>query len=199
MVIQDIVTLDIILIIVAFVVWPPYILMYVAREDIAWYNKLSKRVWLAPRYGIFMVLWAISLAVLITAGIIHLLGLTSFLIPNVYFYASTILFFVHITFLHYFLRTLFYQQSPISSIGTALLTLGTAIAVTVLYAIEGYWISFGLCVGYSVWHMYVTAMTINWYLSHPPRNDIKITTTSTILTTTPPTYMNSPAIVYTAN
>ena len=164
MAVDDIVTLELILFTIAIVFWPPYILMHFSNKDVAWYAGLSSLVMFAPRYWVFMFLWLFGLALLASSALLHMVSTVGYAIPDAEFLASTVLFFVLITLVHYLLKVIFRYRAPIAAMVTTLLALLTAIAVTVLYAVEGYWLEFGLMIAYCVWLLMVMFMTINWYL-----------------------------------
>ena len=152
--------------------WPPFLLMYVRREDYLWYDqRLVKRIMLAPRWWLAVMLHVIFLTLLAIAAVLYLVDMDGTMVPGDDDAALVVLFAVNVTIVHFFVRAVTYNQSAVGAIITAALAMMTAMAMTALAAVVGAWISFGLLVVYVIYTALMAGMAINWILCGPVPNE----------------------------
>jgi hypothetical protein len=154
--------------------WPPYLFTYIRSEDKLWYGKVSKMVMFAPRLWVAGFLHFIGLTLLFVAATLHLINVDGDKFPSDLDVASLSLFFVNVMAVHFLYKTLFHYQRAAGMIVVAIVAVLSAMALTVMCALLGYWPSFGLMVAYVIYMLFGAAMAINWFLCGPIPNECNL-------------------------
>jgi hypothetical protein len=114
---------------------------------------------------LFAVCWVVAYLLITAAEIYRLITSVGSIsaLPGLNEMTTVALFWVNITFLHLW-HTLFFRMRDIVGIwlacADALLALGTAVVVLIMYAVMGQWASFGIYFYYPVWLVVLVILNI---------------------------------------
>lgn len=132
------------------------------------YEKDVCRLYLriAPPRMVFPIVWSVLYGLIIAAEIIHVLSIPSSDVDTSDMYQAIVALYVfNITLGHYWTIAFFKNRSLMFAFVISLLLFATAVAIVVLYALEGLWISFGLYMPYVVWLVYACILSLIWAIS----------------------------------
>lgn len=176
------------LIVVGAIYWPVLIGFRMSRKDLMWYNNTvwyqtshgcprRRRVMLAPPSWIFPIVWFILYGLIAAAMILYGLTITDYLIPPIdlatleiplYHMIIFSLFFVNISFNHWWSIVFFGQRRIGMAAALAFIIAGTAIAIVVMLGIVAQWLPFGLFIPYPIWTVFAFILNVNWLMVSSP-------------------------------
>jgi hypothetical protein len=159
----------VIIVIAALVYWPPFLLRYMSKEDLAVHAQIAKRVWLMPRY-MLMQLWTfISGSVFMVAIIMHLLEIADPMTTDPVILSAALIAFVRVTMWHVFHDMVLYHRSAVKALVIDMLVMAMTVTLVVLYGVLYHWIAFGLMLAVAIMDLFSLFVLVNWYMIESTR------------------------------
>jgi tryptophan-rich sensory protein len=165
-------------VIVLSIFWPAYLLpMDTENYEKAKANDEAtakaagrkRKLWHPPTW-IFPVAWIAIYTLIAAAGSLHVASLSSIeAVPGKNFLAIWGLFFVNLTLNHGWSVLFFKRWWPVTAMFALFGILATAIAITVLYAVGGFWHPLWMFCLYDAWLVVALILNINVALHDPER------------------------------
>ncbi len=156
---------------ISFLVWWGTVFWYTRHvvAQPALYRDMYKRVrWAMPPWVLIPV-WYTVLALVAVANHVFF---TQFDLESV-FSTTVLLSLIQLFLGHYWYTVMFRETRVRWAVAVVLAVWGLAVAVTVLFAVAGAWLSFAFYVVYSVWLLYLVALSIRYMtLAAPVRRRI---------------------------
>jgi hypothetical protein len=172
-----IITLGVIVALAGVIYWPPF-LMYISEYDAEWYRKVSNKAILVPRLAFAAIVHLAALTLLFVAAIFHAIELDGVVVPDDLDVVAFVLFFANITSIHILQQTILTYHSTGCAIIISAVSAMSAVALTAICGVLGYWISMGLVIGYCFYMFYLFAGVVNIRLSRVPY-EFRVMTTTT--------------------
>ena len=152
--------------VLAFIFWPPFLMMIpLFVDDSKWYDGISSKVMMLPRYRLFEFATFATHALFAGALLTGLIMDTHPFSHNEIVIATIFLAFARITMCHVMRMLLFRKHSPMRALVVGLISVGLSVTLAILYGVTASWISMGLMIGVVLMDLYFVAMFINCYMA----------------------------------